>query len=724
MPDSGERDIDLSDKYFHYFSRLNYDGHMFDSKSNSATADYLRKHVILRPRMEGGEVGKEPEKAGRRPESATEGAQKPLDSPTAKFDSFVNLPSVFSDAPLTGIAYHAAATLNSSVYIFGGLVCMVRQEYEAYLRELTDDFRIPPQNIRMVFDYDVPLPLSRDKLMNLASVPNRYLFVYMPDSNAAKHVAPPDGPKMKPVLCSGVATIGTSTVLIYGGIELRTAVTRLDADHVIVKRTLHPNNDLWKFDAVTNTFREMRILVHPTYSASLPAAIGRFGHACTCLPAAEGQHSRYRFASRGFCMEEPGAGVGAVGAVGSQRRHSVESLQGASQSGSAVVLIMGGYKASQTGNSYVALNDLWRCEVFWDKSGFKDEVVCSPVGDFDIIGDQYSVDLGEDGVLRSPLSFTKSFSGLYRCYQRRWPKPRGFFSMQLVERSGVFCGGGGGCDEDDKANDTDNGHRKVNDTDEANDNPNSSPTDPSIALFNKILLINGGSTELHVKVHTEAGHCTFQKKAILGDTWWFDFRDGKWNRMATRKGRVRAELPICGHSCSTNQYHMLVMGGISRRQFDATAFDIHPETAVPVGREHEYKRAAKLVEAFLQPEIARQRKWDYTSTPQGTIGIHAAPSASPGVPAQVCYRTYVLDLQRLKWKPTNFCFLRCLRSFVDKDAFLMFACSPLVKYESKLLMLGGDVRKVCRKSYRQRSGDLQNVYGGNVTELYTSFLRM
>lgn len=783
----------VSDKYLEYFRGLNYDGHMFEGRSMSATADYRRKHWVLTPRAQ---------KTTKSEKS--KGTKRVVDNPTSHFSSFVNLPSIFSDAPLTGIAYHAAASLNSNVYIFGGLVCMSRHSYECYLENLTDHFRIAPKNIKMVFEYDVPVPLSRDKLMNLASVPNEYLMVYMPDSNTFRHVIRLQGSRVKPVLCSGMVTPGRNSLLVYGGIELRTRITRPDPDHVIVTRTLHPNNDLWRFDALSSTFHQLRILVHPTYSTSLPVAIGRFGHSCTCLPVAEGPHSQSRYASCGFSSgeSESGSSCGIASSL-------------------AVIFIMGGYKMSASGNSYVALNDLWKCDIFWDQYGFKDEVVCCPIGKFDLIGDQYELNLDMHGVLKPTASAGESFSGLLDCHgDEPWPKPRGFFSMQLVDRSSVERSekrkdcekkmnrestrkhpemhferlsrdqrhpeirseqlSRGPSKElfrehlkqrripgkspsktasrsNSKSPESCKSHKSLPDSPEnltknsstdssitpsfskspspslslqqestspLSVNPEAAHTSMMPALHNKILLINGGSCEVHIKVRLENGECMFRKKVIFGDSWWFDFRQEKWIMMVTNKAGKQAELPICGHECTTNMYHMLIMGGISRDQFAPSVFETIPESGIPKGKELLYQSALKIVEDFIKPEADSQDNRCFTSTPEGFLGIHTIRLGKRQDKLEVCYRTYILDLERFSWRPIDFYFVRCLASFVDKDAFLMFACSPMVRLESKLLLIGGDVRKVCRKNYRQRNHDLQNVYGGNVTELYTSFMRM
>lgn len=647
--------------YHSYFSNLNYDGLLF-SQANTASSRYFRSHRVLTPKLDPG--SENPRRIGE---------------VRARFNSFINLPTTLSDHLPTGIAYHSAVNVWGVIYIVGGIICFTREEYAIYLSRLTDGFRVPAKNVRLVFDYDLPAPLCRDKLENLAVIPNDAVLTYMPDSYTYRVLATTRGTRVRPTLCACATDIGGGSFVVYGGIEMTTAVRRPDRDHVVVTRRLRISKEFWRFDARSATFHRLEVSVHPTYNSVLPSDIARFGHRMVAVPLHNG---------------------------GS--RANGKTPHPGTPSKLAVVLIMGGYRARAGGRSFVAMNDLWKCDIFFNGGRFVNEAVCFPLGSFGLVEGDCGVVLDEAGEQRA--STGGKFGGILEYASGEWPKPRGFFTMSLVER---------GSDDphqpqsDQASSDTVTPGDTSSGTPTATPSPVPAPVSTSPGFSDKILLLQGGSTILYTKV----GGTTLVHGEILGDVWWFDFRLERWHRVDTTYRGRRVEMQICGQDSYANAHHMILLGGLTTLQLER---DITPLQVVGGGSKNNHLQIAR--EYYRRAAAAGGRATN------GIPGVGVYPPEDIRVGAREdtrdCYTSFMLNLDTCKWKRVKFMYMKRLQTFFNHRSYLLYVCTPLVAMESKLVIAGGDVRKVDVKTHRAQDGDPQNVFGGNITEIYTTYLKL
>ncbi|GMF05583.1 unnamed protein product [Ambrosiozyma monospora] len=108
----------------------------------------------------------------------------------------------------------------------------------------------------------------------------------------------------------------------------------------------------------------------------------------------------------------------------------------------AVFYVFGGYCLDQRTLQFVALNDLWKCELLFnpDQEEFANECICSPCGEFELIFDNYSYCIDENGVERDHDDVENlTFHGLTRhsLEGSNWPKPRGFASLLLIDNDDI-----------------------------------------------------------------------------------------------------------------------------------------------------------------------------------------------------------------------------------------------------------------------------------------------
>lgn len=97
-------------------------------------------------------------------------------------------PPLFGDAALRGVSYGAGADMPDGIYTFGGLECMLTPEYEEMLKKITQNFTIPPENIKLECDYDIPFPIDKEKIESMSLKPCLTVKKYLPESNCLRYV--------------------------------------------------------------------------------------------------------------------------------------------------------------------------------------------------------------------------------------------------------------------------------------------------------------------------------------------------------------------------------------------------------------------------------------------------------------------------------------------------------------------------------------------------------
>ncbi|GMF25320.1 unnamed protein product [[Candida] boidinii] len=89
---------------------------------------------------------------------STDESLKPNDTiedPLTQFDNLISYPNIFSSNNIPPLFHHCSTSLLGYQFIFGGLTLLSYEEYEEYLRSITDDFTIPLENIEIRLAQDI-----------------------------------------------------------------------------------------------------------------------------------------------------------------------------------------------------------------------------------------------------------------------------------------------------------------------------------------------------------------------------------------------------------------------------------------------------------------------------------------------------------------------------------------------------------------------------------------
>ncbi|KAG7924617.1 hypothetical protein KL925_005237 [Ogataea polymorpha] len=588
-------------QYYQYYDKLNNDGLLFEPYSDSATARYYKEHRIYSAQMNWQALTADsPSQPAR---------ERPLET-----SNLVTFPDLFAGDGVPHLIHHSLVRMGHRICLFGGLELMPDAEYEQYLRELTDDFSIPPANIHMHFDYELPAPLSKCKLTSLALRPNKNVYTYNSETSTLLKTCELDCIKTPPpLLCSGLQQISAYHFMLHAGFELHTHVEKRDG-HVHISRTLDPQTAMWMFDVRTQVFTQLKVILSSSISTILPHYIPRFGHQI-----------------QGITIEQNNSPNDDDSLhSGPSHDHTIGSCSRYSRP--AVVFVMGGYKLEEHTNRLVALNDLWKCELSasntTDPSArgfqleFSTEMICSLVGSPDILSDRFSFCYNARG---EPLGPEKRqvIQGLFRHgTDAQWPKPRGFFSMDVVQtadleqmvegelvdqhahisqprpkKSRYFTGLQ---DEAQSPSPTPSlqaqlrASSPLSATERANmrqffqyegrmrsrtpslteETPRSSPSAAaaqfsSRAVRSTSLVVFGGSSIVHVKVVADDGsELLYSKVEVLSDMWCFDLNTETWTSVLTVKQSDNRPLKLCGHASASDGQQLMVIGGLRGYQLD------------------------------------------------------------------------------------------------------------------------------------------------------------
>ncbi|KAG7897516.1 hypothetical protein KL905_005069 [Ogataea polymorpha] len=588
-------------QYYQYYDKLNNDGLLFEPYSDSATARYYKEHRICSAQMNWQALTADsPSQPAR---------ERPLET-----SNLVTFPDLFAGDGVPHLIHHSLVRMGHRICLFGGLELMPDAEYEQYLRELTDDFSIPPANIHMHFDYELPAPLSKCKLTSLALRPNKNVYTYNSETSTLLKTCELDCIKTPPpLLCSGLQQISAYHFMLHAGFELHTHVEKRDG-HVHISRTLDPQTAMWMFDVRTQVFTQLKVILSSSISTILPHYIPRFGHQI-----------------QGITIEQNNSPNDDDSLhSGPSHDHTIGSCSRYSRP--AVVFVMGGYKLEEHTNRLVALNDLWKCELSasntTDPSArgfqleFSTEMICSLVGSPDILSDRFSFCYNARG---EPLGPEKRqvIQGLFRHgTDAQWPKPRGFFSMDVVQtadleqmvegelvdqhahisqprpkKSRYFTGLQ---DEAQSPSPTPSlqaqlrASSPLSATERANmrqffqyegrmrsrtpslteETPRSSPSAAaaqfsSRAVRSTSLVVFGGSSIVHVKVVADDGsELLYSKVEVLSDMWCFDLNTETWTSVLTVRLSDNRPLKLCGHASASDGQQLMVIGGLRGYQLD------------------------------------------------------------------------------------------------------------------------------------------------------------
>ncbi|TID28784.1 hypothetical protein CANINC_002303 [Pichia inconspicua] len=728
-------------KYHQYYENLSNNINSTGAKSTFFPDDsfsYYKTHKVYRP------VG----------QSTNTQASEETRKAFQEFDSFVDFPTLFSDYPLRGLSYHTAVDMPDGIYVFNGLEALHSEEYKDLLMKITNNFTIPPTNITIDCDYDIPSPIDKEKILSMGLRPCRTVKRYLPDSKSFRFVAEmaeslfeddledkhevdrdddvikktskfrrftgveesdnlfaDKGSKIntdalkatlnrkaksesnssnilhslpKPLISSAAAKVSERYFLMYGGLEIQTRIKHPDPMHCVITKKLVPNNEFWIFDTFTCKFRELKLSIHPTYSSVFPNSVPRFGHSLT------------------YSLEE------------STKQSSETVLQSDKSLGKkktfsklVVIYVMGGYKSSACYNSFVAMNDLWKCDLFLDSQETSEEAVASPIGNFTMVNEIYSYIINKNVEMLPNIANNLEFKGVMNHTKASspWPRPRGFFSMELIDEdflseyvqwrkndSMIF---------EESEEDTTKIHSPVptvktklnfsflqtsvttktlldkevmnktisrssdytqSSSSSTDQNTSFSPTSESTTNTSntsmnkrKLLLILGGSTTLYTKYSDDENNeeHVFYTRDILNDIWIFDFRTENWYELSELV-EIRPKLAICGHSILVKNKAIKLLGGIEKSHYPYEYFEpLHADLHVNC---LDFKVAQKCVSRFFDKI---QSKFDNSSDIVGR-GFNLMDKYSS---CYCSYCLYDLDFSTFKWKVVRLAFVRSLEYF-------------------------------------------------------------
>lgn len=638
-------------KYHHYYSNLSSTLVSPSTQSNFYPSDnfeYYRSHKVYKPLSI--------------PKSTTDGRIEPSRSKKyfQNVNCFMDSPPLFGDAALRGVSYGAGADMPDGIYTFGGLECMLTPEYEEMLKKITQNFTIPPENIKLECDYDIPFPIDKEKIESMSLKPCLTVKKYLPESNCLRYVCElnndqneneleddrtsfndllkkTDGKiiqKNKPqgmatsssssyqdtpksLICATASKVSNRFFATYGGLEIITEIKYPDDQHCIIEKKLIPNDQLWLFDTITCKFREIKLSVHPTYSSIFPNTVPRFGHGMVSISVEENINlSKKNELNHDFKDAE--------------NHESKENITVGTFSKPATIFVMGGYRAMDDTNKFVAINDLWKCDLFLDDKGAADEVLAAPIGDFEMANDYFSYNI-DDKLNEHPNNPTSNkFTGVFRhSMGNQWPSPRGFFSMNLIDNDFMlnYVDWKSPCRENasikqkllqkellaKRERETEqnlhtplpttklnfsftsaeykkpeftrtktttritgnHGPGVASDISSRSDSPSSELSNhtSSVKQFeNKVLILIGGSSIMYTKVSDDEQYDVYYNKYILGDIWVFDFQTESWYNFEEHV-KIKRGLQVCGHMLIISPYTLNVVGGVAESHYDESLFE-------------------------------------------------------------------------------------------------------------------------------------------------------
>ena len=411
--------------------------------------------------------------------------------------------------------------------------------------------------------------------------------------------------------------------MFYGGLDIETTVRYPDELHCTIEKKLIPNDQFWLFDIINCKFREIKLSVHPSYSSIFSTSIPRFGHSMVSVSIEENKS----MGNKSTFDDQKN--------VNNSNMNNIKQTYSTSYKEPSTIFVMGGYKWHDSGTTFIAMNDLWKCDFFLDSNGTSDQAVASPISNFSLVDEFFSYIIDNNLNKLPNYSNNSKFTGVFNHSDTNWPAPRGFFSLNLIDSS-VFSNFFKWKDDDissdnsdlnftyEKKHDNDKDSEKVDEvkifspnpikkkhninlaftpqtflidkskskstrsattsisSNSSNNNTSSSQHSPfsmnnlhtsSIAsLKNKILFVLGGSSIMYTKVVNENNFDILYNKSILNDSWIYDFQTELWYRL-TDIARIKQIPSICGHQAFISGSYINIIGGIQKVHYDKKTFE-------------------------------------------------------------------------------------------------------------------------------------------------------
>ncbi|GMF18223.1 unnamed protein product [[Candida] boidinii] len=269
------------------------------------------------------------------------------------------------------------------------------------------------------------------------------------------------------LVCATSSAASKRHAVVYGGFDIETEIIR-HGNRVIIEKRFSISNNMRLFDGVSLKFRELNIIVHPSVSAKLPQAIPRFGHVQTGLTIEENNVDYLENLNKANLLlsTSNSNSNGNKTPLQQQQQQQPENVQPtqpppltsftsnddvlSKYARPAIIFIGFGYKATNTGRSFIALNDMWRCEICVNqalskanvnKLEFSENVICYPVCSFDIQKNHFKYTYDSNGDLIDDPSDddVDEFTGCYKSDEEsNWPGGRAFCGCELIDNSTLY----------------------------------------------------------------------------------------------------------------------------------------------------------------------------------------------------------------------------------------------------------------------------------------------
>ncbi|KAH3687157.1 hypothetical protein WICPIJ_001872 [Wickerhamomyces pijperi] len=436
------------------------------------------------------------------------------------FFSYLHSQPQLSDAPMPSLYLHTSTTLNSNIYVIGGLrpiftnkspSCSLEESLKGKIRISKDGW------------IQYPTPLNSEMLNSVSMIPNDVCYVVSLQSNVIRRVNLSEVYERKTqvekqkggsysehedstvMLERGlVGMTGNSLseryVLYFGGFVLKRSVEKV-GEILEVSFKIHENQFVYVLDVYTFQFQKFGLFTHD-HRANLTLNSGlESAHTNAKRDEKTGDH---KFMSPRF-----GHTSNAVNLSQPDQESSVLS------DSTSAIYVIGGLSIQQDDQgcySYQILKDIWKLEMTVKAKGknhylvFGDKVLAS-----EVVCYQTDPNIIKQVSIQDPETFNKIEFGE--------PEERAFHITELLDTSVVFG-------EDDKYNIFNKTANIVSRLRTAAANVAKLGYLDASTVRNQVIFSNERKTQLKLLMHGGVN----RNGEILGDIWWFDFEQEMWFR--------------------------------------------------------------------------------------------------------------------------------------------------------------------------------------------------
>lgn len=302
-----------------------------------------------------------------------------------------------------------------------------------------------------------------------------------------------------PLCCASAVKISERFFILYGGFDLVEEITYPDAEHCIIEKKMICSDQFWVFDCLALKYKEIKLCSHPTFSSLFPNSIPRFGHEMVAVTVEETNDKSNLRGGLVLSDLDPTSPTGLsnwpsendnsgsynqtpakhpstplegvtshstgtepylpqdtsnknLNTTNTNSNTNVNTNHTSSTSGRylrsrrnnshfskpAILFVCGGYTSHKDKpNFFFSLNDLWKCEIFIDENGVSDEIVCCPIGAFEMSNNSFCINQRGE---RYPKKNTELFEEVFEHVESdgtQWPLPRGFFAFSMIEKDNL-----------------------------------------------------------------------------------------------------------------------------------------------------------------------------------------------------------------------------------------------------------------------------------------------